>query len=77
MSRVVDAEADDEDDAHAGHGVDGEAPVEDVASHVDLKRAEFSVSMGDSIRSPSKSMVLGCVNLTEADMTCYHATYRT
>ena len=39
VSRVVDAEADDEDDAHAGNSVDGEAPVEDVASHVDLKWA--------------------------------------
>ena len=37
VGRVVHAEPDDEDDAHAGHGVDGQAPVEDVAGHVDLR----------------------------------------
>ena len=55
VSRVVDAEADDEDDAHAGNSVDGEAPVEDVASHVDLKRAEFFLTLIQNQYSPPQT----------------------
>ena len=35
VCRVVDAEADDEDDADAHDGVDGQAPEVDEANHVD------------------------------------------